>query len=254
MPNGGTFTIRTRNENPSESLMEQFELAPDRDYVRITLRDTGTGIPVALRDKIFEPFFTTKEKGTGLGLAMCYGIVRQSDGGVTFESTPGQGTAFSIYLPAALNRVATEVGATHERDEVRGSETILVVEDEAAVRSLIDRSLRQFGYTVFTARNGTDAMSLVEQQLQELDLLITDLKMPGLGGRALLEELRLRRPRLPALLISGFDANLSGSAALGEGVSFLQKPFTPTSLARAAREALRDSRAESSRQEGSGQE
>jgi len=254
MPDGGTFTIQTRNEDPSESLMEQFELARERSYVRITLRDTGTGIPLALRDKIFEPFFTTKEKGTGLGLAMCYGIVRQSDGCVTFDSRPGQGTSFIIFLPVAADQGDATEGAPHGYDEVMGSETILVVEDEAAVRTLIDRSLRQFGYTVHAARDDAEAVRLAEEHLERLDLLITDLKMPGLGGHALLAELRLRRPKLPALLISGFDANLSGSAALGEGVTFLQKPFTPTALARAAREALQGATTQSSHRKGAADE
>jgi CheY-like chemotaxis protein len=193
------------------------------------------------RSHLFEPFFTTKgpERGTGLGLATVYGIVQQSGGHIDVRSEPGHGTTFQIYLPRSKASLPPAEGGP-ERGEVReGDETILLVEDEAAVRSLLGRALRGCGYTVLEAAGGADALRLAEQHAGPIHLVVTDVVMPGMNGRQVAERLAALRPGVRALFVSGYtdDAVVRHGLGGAEAV-FLQKPFTPDALARKVRELL----------------
>jgi len=242
MPAGGHLTLKTRFEAIPEDIAAEFPEVEDGHAVRITATDDGPGVPVELQSKIFEPFFTTKEKGkgTGLGLAMCYGIVRQSDGVLRVESDGHQGTSFHIYLPAHFEQVEDDSGMEESLSELGGKETILIVEDQPEVRALMERTFRSGGYEVLMAIDGQDGIALGRAHLDALDLLITDLKMPGADGHEVLRRLREGVPNLPAILISGHANEISESLPLPEHVHFVQKPFTPSALLREVREILKD--------------
>jgi PAS domain S-box-containing protein len=214
---------------------------PPGRYVRVTVSDPGRGMDAETRARVFEPFFTTKPvgQGTGLGLATVYGIVKQSDGFVWVYSEPGQGTTFRIYLPehAGAPVVATEPAAAATAPS--GAGRILLVEDEAAVRRMAARALQSRGYTVLEAANGADALELVRQDPDGIDLVITDVVMPAVGGRELGERLAELRPELRLLFISGYtDDDVIRRGLLSPGSPFLQKPFEPDALARKVREIL----------------
>ena len=238
MPAGGSVRIVARK---SESMDAGQSGAATGSALELEVADTGVGIPDDIRDRIFEPFFTTKSpgKGTGLGLAMVYAIVQQSGGQVSVESTPGRETVFRVTLP-----LATEDGAPHvasHRAEVElpgGSETVLLVEDEMAVRRATSRTLVRLGYTVIEARHGRDALQLYDANAGEIDLVISDLVMPEMGGWELVRHLRQRRADLPMLMISGYDRDASGQQQRDPGVLFLGKPFTLRALAQYCRAAL----------------
>ncbi|HWZ85540.1 MAG TPA: response regulator, partial [Thermoanaerobaculia bacterium] len=221
------------------SSRRHFGIAPGR-YVVMAVEDTGVGIDAETQKRIFEPFFTTKEtpRGTGLGLATVYGIVSQSGGEIFVASAPGRGAVFAIYLPRVEEpaEVATSApaGAPH-----RGSETILLVEDEDAVRGLTRRCLEASGYTVLQASNAEEALALAAGFDGRLDLLLTDVIMPGASGPELSRRLLERRPGTRVLYVSGYpDAAMASHVALDGGASFLPKPFTPEILARKVREIL----------------
>jgi CheY-like chemotaxis protein len=213
----------------------------------LMVSDTGRGIEPAVLSHIFEPFFTTKDvgQGTGLGLATVYGIVKQSGGYVWAYSEPGHGTAFKVYLPllpSSASRVRTALAAP----DAAGHEVILLAEDEALVRGIIARSLRDYGYTVLEAKDGAEALQVAEQLADPPGLLIADVVMPRIGGRTLAARLNLRWPDLPVLFTSGytgFDAVSRG--LLEEGRDFLQKPLDPELLARKVREMLDTARRQS---------
>jgi two-component system cell cycle sensor histidine kinase/response regulator CckA len=240
MPDGGTLTVRTENADvDAGSSRRHFGIAPGR-YVVMAVEDTGVGIDAETQKRIFEPFFTTKEtpRGTGLGLATVYGIVSQSGGEIFVASAPGRGAIFAIYLPRVEEpaEVATPApaGAPH-----RGSETILLVEDEDAVRGLTRRCLEASGYTVLQASNAEEALALAARFDGRLDLLLTDVIMPGASGPELSRRLLERRPGTRVLYVSGYpDAAMASHVALDGGASFLPKPFTPETLARKVREIL----------------
>ena len=243
MPAGGTISISTTDVTyfPSESSAIIIEM-PAGEYVKLMVSDTGTGIPPDVLKHIFEPFFTTKQtgQGTGLGLATCYGIVKQSGGYIAVDSVLGEGTTFSIYLP----RVDESGEKTHVRKEVGelpgGSETILYVEDEISVRSLTAHVLRRLGYTVLEAADGTQARTIVDTQNgRGIDLLFSDVVLPDLGGRELADWIRERNSRTKLLFTSGYvDEGILRRHGLQPGTAFLQKPFTPADLARKVREVI----------------
>jgi CheY-like chemotaxis protein len=233
----GCITIETSNVQVSES---QFPNLAAGMYRCIQVSDNGSGIPVAHRDRIFEPFFTTKQqgKGTGLGLASVYGIVNQCGGHIAFKTEVGHGTTFRVYIPA--------VDATVERDIAfkdlqlnLGSETVLLVEDEAAVRSLSRHILETCGYTVFEAGNGEEAIDIALHHADEIDIIVTDVVMPIMGARIMLEKLRPMIREMKVLLLSGYgEENLCKDILEYSQASFLHKPFTVASLALAVRRVL----------------
>jgi two-component system cell cycle sensor histidine kinase/response regulator CckA len=240
MPEGGTLTVRTENADvDAASSRKHFGIAPGR-YVAIIVADTGVGIDPETQKRIFEPFFTTTEtpRGTGLGLATVYGVVSQSGGQIFVDSAPGRGATFAIYLPrveeAAAAPGTVAAGAPH-----RGSETILLVEDEDAVRGLTRRCLEASGYTVLQATCADEALEVASRFPGRLDLLLTDVIMPGVSGPELSRRLLERRPGTRVLYVSGYtDAAMASHVELDAGASFLPKPFTPETLARKVRDIL----------------
>jgi CheY-like chemotaxis protein len=244
MPGGGTLTIATQNITlGQEAAHEGLAAGP---YVTVTISDTGSGMSAETRQRVFEPFFTTKApgRGTGLGLATCYGIVRQHGGQIWVASEPGQGSSFTIALPQATSTVEIAAEQSEEPALPTGSETVLLAEDNEVVRALAARILRDLGYTVREAPDGAAAMAVAEGlERGAIHLLLTDLVMPQLNGRELFRRLSARRPGLKAIFISGYaDDVLSGQAPLEREVALLHKPFSPARLARLVREVLDEDR------------
>jgi two-component system cell cycle sensor histidine kinase/response regulator CckA len=205
------------------------------------VRDTGVGIDPAQHARIFEPFFTTKEpgKGTGLGLSTVYGIVQQSGGHVTVESAPGEGATFTVLLPRHLGGEPATASKVDRRRLPGGTETLLLVEDEAAVRSSARRLLERQGYTVLEARHGGDALRIVEESGRQIDLVVTDLVMPEMGGKELAERLRAHRPGLKVLFMSGYtEKAIAAGGIMPPNTGFVEKPFTVEQLMRRLREIL----------------
>jgi len=240
MPGGGTLAVETANVTLTEADASNQELAPGR-YVTMTVRDTGIGIDPASMEHLFEPFFSTKEtgKGTGLGLATVLGIIEQSGGIVRCESEPGKGTTFSIFLPVvaeAVDNAADPAGGPAAL--LKGTEVILLVEDEDIVRSLTRRVLERCGYVVYEARNGRQGLSFCEAHDGPIDLLVSDVVMPVLGGRELAEGALKLRPRMKALFVSGHTEDVVLMAGIRKGTPFLEKPFTAGELSRIVREVL----------------
>jgi len=239
MPRGGRLSIETANVEMDESYVHGHPLARPGHYVMLAVSDTGTGMDAATQARIFEPFFTTKEagKGTGLGLATVYGIVRQSSGFIWVYSEPGHGTSFKIYLPR-VDEPVSPAGAPAPQ-VVGGSETVLVVEDVAAVRAVTRQMLERQGYCVLEAANGATALSLARQHQSAIHLLVTDVVMPEVSGRELADQLVQLRPDMKVLFMSGYtDDAVVRHGILQEGIAYLQKPFTPDTLARKVRAVL----------------
>ena len=243
MPHGGRLTIETANASFRELQTSQpDEIAPG-DYARILVSDNGAGMDAETQSRAFEPFFTTKEpgQGTGLGLAVVYGVVHQSGGSIRLDSQPGVGTTFRIYLPSVTAAEAPEAAATPSSTSARqrGSGTILVAEDDAAIRNLVVHTLENLGYQVLSAADGAAAISLADSHAGEIHLLVSDLVMPALGGRQLAEALRKKSPHLKVVFISGYAGPVLGDQDLElANARFLQKPFSMDSLASAVSEAL----------------
>jgi two-component system, cell cycle sensor histidine kinase and response regulator CckA len=242
MPTGGQLRFLTESVNVDDATSKRYPPMTQGRYVRVTVTDTGIGMSVETQAHIFEPFFTTKPagKGTGLGLATAYGIVKQSDGFIWVDSRDGGGTGFMIYLPVVDAPVEQAVVASGERGPVvGGSETILLVEDDGAVRRLANHTLSYHGYTVLDARDGEHALELSEQHRGAIQLLVTDVVMPGLSGPALANQLRAERPTLRVLYTSGYAEGVTARAGAGRGkVPLLNKPFLPVDLLWRVREAL----------------
>lgn len=240
MPDGGRLTLRTARVDLAEPLtVERYEVAPGR-YALLEVIDTGRGMDDEVKQHLFEPFFTTKEagRGTGLGLATVYGIVRQSQGAITVRSSPGCGSVFSIYLPR-VEGGAPEVRPTDSPACGRGHETILLVEDEAMLRQLVERLLSRQGYRVLSAAHGEEALVAAESAGGQIDLLLTDLVMPRLNGATLASLLRQKFPELRVLFMSGYASDaLQADSETAPGVKFIQKPFKPASLLALIREVL----------------
>jgi PAS domain S-box-containing protein len=243
MEGRGELTIATGTATLDEEFALRYPNAtiPLGRYIRITVSDTGHGMDAETQARIFEPFFTTKRvgEGTGLGLATVYGIIKQSDGFIWVSSEPGQGTTFEIYLPEHTTGPVISAEHPTQTTAPSGAERILLVEDEDAVRRIAARALLARGYTVLEATNGADALALVERDPGAVDLVVTDVVMPLLGGRELGERLAELRPELPLLFISGYtDDEVVRRGLLSPGSPFLQKPFEPDALARKVREIL----------------
>ena len=241
MPDGGRLIIETANVEMKESNNHRVIVKPG-PYVLLSVSDTGAGMDAETQEHIFEPFFTTKEvgKGTGLGLAMVYGIVKQNEGYIWVYSELGQGTTFRIYLP----RVDTEGIQDDLNDErvtilSRGTETILVVEDDGALRQLVCSTLNEPGYTVLEANNGKDAIQVAEQHGSTIHLLLTDIIMPEMNGRELANTLTGLYPGIKVLFMSGYSKGIiDRHGVLDPGTFFLPKPFGPDNLAQKVREVL----------------
>jgi CheY-like chemotaxis protein len=241
MPGGGKIRIETANVELESATGEGDGGIGPGAYVTLTVTDTGIGMDDRTRALIFEPFFTTKEigKGTGLGLPMVYGIVKQSGGAIGFHSQPGEGSAFTVYLPRLdAEAVPTSSPPVVERSR-SGQGTVLLVEDQASVRNLITRVLRASGYRVIEADSGPQALALPDSELSSIDLLITDVVMPGMSGSALAAGLTARKEGLRVLFISGYAPNRTMHEGLLEpGMAFLQKPFSPAQIAAKVDEIL----------------
>jgi two-component system cell cycle sensor histidine kinase/response regulator CckA len=241
MPDGGVLTIETANVTIDALATPRVQLRPGR-YVTLAVRDTGTGMDAATASRIFEPFFTTKEagKGTGLGLSTVYGILMQSGGDVSVETTVGQGTTMRVYLPAIEGVTAKPPAPAAGGPLPSGSETLLLVEDEAFVRELVREFLQSSGYTVIEASSAEEALEIVgNPETPPIDLLVTDVVLPGLNGARLAEQLKAKMPRLEALYISGYPGDSMFRGELFDpGPAFLAKPFTRHVLMRKVREIL----------------
>ena len=238
---GGTLTIQTYSVKSSQVAELGSDILPTADYAALSIADTGTGIATSVLGKVFEPFFTTKEvgKGTGLGLSTVYGIVKQSGGYIFADSKVGEGTRFTIYLPA--HQVEAKTGrsraAKPQESELWGIGTVLLVEDEPMVRTVAERALTRHGYKVLTANNGEEALEILGRG-EAVDLLVSDVVMPLMDGPTLVREARKEFPELPILFMSGYAEEQLRKSIDIDNVAFLPKPFSVQELAGAVRNAL----------------
>jgi signal transduction histidine kinase len=242
MPGGGILTVETRNATISEQEASRRAPATPGQYVLLSVTDNGMGMDAETRARIFEPFFTTKEqgKGTGLGLATVYGIVKQSGGFIWVESEPGSGARFEIYLPRVADRVDP---ASAEREEItisQGLKTVLVAEDEEAVRELACEFLKSAGYNVLTASNGAEALALAQASKQHIHALLTDLVMPRMRGSELAKRLKALQPQIKVIYVSGYLDYQQSENEFVEEALFIQKPFTRTTLIARMAELLKE--------------
>ena len=241
MPQGGKLTIETANVELDETYINLHRYAQPGPYVAVCVSDTGCGMEEATRLRIFEPFFTTKgpEKGTGLGLSTVYGIVKQSNGYIEVYSELGKGSTFKVYLPRVGEALPKKKSLSVELAPRRGAETVLLVEDETGVRTLIRLLLEKEGYSVIEARNGCDALLLSQQHAGPIQLMVTDVVMPEMSGPQIAKQLTAFRPDMKVLFLSGYtDDAIVRHGILDDGVPFLQKPFTKGGLLRKVREVL----------------
>jgi PAS domain S-box-containing protein len=244
MPHGGKLLIETGNIELDESYARSHEGVAPGQYVRLTVADTGMGMDVETQARMFEPFFTTKEpgKGTGLGLATVYGVVKQTGGWIWVSSEPGEGTRFEIYLPQIEEVEKSMTTSTKKATTIsapQGTETVLLVEDQDGIRELVGEFLRRKGYTVLRAVDGDEALRLAAEHHDEIDLLLTDILMPNIGGRELAKRLTQLRPQMRVLFMSGYPEHTSlGGEAMGPPAAVLQKPFSMDNLACKIRNVL----------------
>lgn len=241
MPNGGVLTLETSQVELTRSPVYHLRPLAPGPYVSLSVTDTGCGMDRQTQSHIFEPFFTTKEegKGSGLGLPTVFGIVTQCGGGIDVSSRVGHGTKFEVYLPSVESEVSAAALPQDPGHPKRGTETVLLAEDDPSVRNLVRDELRKLGYRVLEAKNGVEACLLATQHAGTLDLLLTDVVMPGMGGRELAQHLSVIKPDLKILFMSGYIDDVGLRAGHDEeSSSFLQKPFTPKALAQAVRDLL----------------
>lgn len=240
MPHGGRLIVETENHEVTNETAKVHSHAKPGSYVLLTISDTGIGMDKATSDHVFEPFFTTKEpgKGTGLGLATVYGIVKQHNGFLDVYSEPGRGTSFRVYLPSSSG--IPEVGAGSTSDVVvAGTETILIAEDHPALREIAHQVLSSAGYHVLLAKDGEEAVQLVKQDPGGIDLLLVDIAMPRLSGAEAYRQICSLKPGLPVIFSTGFTAeSASLTSEIKQGAVFLQKPYTPKTLAQTVRLTL----------------
>jgi two-component system cell cycle sensor histidine kinase/response regulator CckA len=247
MPEGGQVTLRTRNVAAADVAQFNKPLLPATEWVLIEVEDTGTGIPHDIRDKIFEPFFSTKEvgKGTGLGLSTVYGIIKQTEGFIFVDSDMGRGTTFRIFLPRhipsaeEMPAIVKAVEPPPPPKDMTGQGTILLVEDEDAVRSFATRALESRGYTVLSASSGVEALTLIDAKAGGIDLVVSDVVMPEMDGPTLLKELRRRKPDIKIIFVSGYaEEAFKKNLEADEEFVFLPKPFALKDLVQAVKETL----------------
>ncbi len=241
MPRGGELRIETRNIELDSRLTAEHSVVPAGSYVELSVADTGTGMDERIKARLFEPFFTTKGlgKGTGLGLSTVYGIVKQSGGSIAVASTPGKGTVFTITLPRVDGEAEGLAAPSAPHGVLGGTEAILLVEDESALRAVARRVLVRYGYQVIEAPDAESALGLAAAHSETLDLLLTDVIMPGLSGAELANRLTALRPRIRVLFMSGYsDEAIAQQGVLAPRSAYLQKPFEPEALARKVREVL----------------
>ena len=246
MPQGGKLVIATANTEMDETFVKRYPYPVQTGpYIVLTVADSGVGMDAATKARVFEPFFTTKEKGkgTGLGLSTVYGVVKQSGGYIDFDSEPGEGTTFRIYLRRVSEPVESEGPAAEAQSPSREAGVVLLVEDEASLRRLTRNLLELSGYTVLEAKDGNEALRISQEHAGAIGLLLTDIVMPGINGRALAQQLSRERPDMKILFMSGYTGQGIGEKEyLERGDSFLQKPVTRELLTRKVREALRSPR------------
>src|SRR3954467_2191890 len=239
MPRGGRLTIETGNASLDLESARKIGASSAGNFVVLTVTDTGSGMDAQTQSRIFEPFFTTKDKGkgTGLGLATVYGIVKQSGGYITVESEVGKGSRFDVYFPAIDRTADSKIAPAAPEVPARGNETVLLVEDEDAVRSLVREVLRARGYQVLEAQKSAQALEICKTHPGPIDLLVTDVVLPQISGRALAQQLGLARPQMKVLYISGYTDDKMLQHGI-PGTAFLQKPFSSDVLARTVRDML----------------
>ncbi len=241
MPDGGKLIFETSNVELDETYARTHIGVTPGPYVMLAVTDTGIGMTNEVHANIFEPFFTTKEKGkgTGLGLSTVYGIIKQSKGNIWVHSEPGKGSTFKVYLPRLGETVRIKEEAAKTEDSLQGSETILLVEDDGMVRNTALNILQNYGYSVLCARDGEDAFNLCLQHKEPVQLMLTDMVMPGMSGKKLAQRLEELRPEMKVLFMSGYTDNaIVHKRLLDKGIAFIQKPFSPVDLGRKVREVL----------------
>jgi PAS domain S-box-containing protein len=241
MPGGGTLTTETSHVALDEAACGRLGTILPGLYVQLTVRDTGCGMDAATQARIFEPFFTTKDlgKGTGLGLATVYGIVTQSHGAISVNSAPGRGASFAVYFPTSECRSESPKDGTTSLEPESGWETVLVVEDQTGVRGFVRNLLMLNGYRVLEAADGSEALRICRQHPGEIQLVVTDLVMPGMSGRELVERITNEQPAIKVLYMSGYtDDSVVHTGVAQAGLAFLQKPFSPTMFTHKVREVL----------------
>jgi nitrogen-specific signal transduction histidine kinase len=249
MPDGGRITIETKNLRADQEFREEHPWAVDADYVEMTFSDTGGGVPLELQERIFEPFFTTKPigKGTGLGLATVYGIIRQHDGSIHLSRNSGPGAVFNVYFPVSRSEEGnahtvssrTHVSADGPSGASPGCGTILVAEDDPLVREMAVQILETAGYRTIVARDGIEAQEMFLQHAENVDLAFLEVVMPGASGRVVSEYIRSINPQIPILYCTGYDFNtLSTASFTGEDVQLIHKPYDRERLLRSVRSIL----------------
>jgi PAS domain S-box-containing protein len=241
MPDGGRLSIGTANVEVDQDFVRSHPGARAGPHVALRVSDTGIGMDPEVVARIFEPFFTTKPlgQGTGLGLATVYGIVKQSSGYITVDSEVGAGTTFTIYFPRLGAGMAVRSDSPSDHSPLHGTETILVAEDETGLRQVVQRALTRYGYTVLLASDGIEALAAEQRHPARIDLLLTDVIMPEMGGPELAQHMVRRRPQIKVLFMSGFEYRAPGqTGGVDIGTAFLPKPFTPDEVARKVRDVL----------------